>query len=103
MVCAKCNHPATSHAELSHGVNSCQDCPAGKADHVFVAHQHLIARPEEVLTEYGTGQIVTLKCPCGWEAMYVLPEECFRYLIGVLGHVRDAHGTPFPEMEHRTL
>lgn len=59
--------------------------------------------PEETVTESCDGFVVTLKCPCGWEAMYLLPEECFRYLIGVLQHVKESHGAIIPEIEHRTL
>jgi len=102
MLCKKCNHPETSHAPLLHGVNSCQDCAAGIADHVFVP-QACLPRLEDPCSEPSLGWIATVKCACGWEAMYILPEDCFRYLIGVLGHARDAHGTVIPEIEHRTL
>lgn len=102
MVCRFCEHDETSHAPLHHGVNTCNECHAGRADHVFVA-QACLPRTEEIVTQTGNGWITTLKCACGWEAMYVLPEECFRYLIGVLGHARDHHGVTLPEIEHRTL
>ncbi len=59
--------------------------------------------PEQIVTEHCDGFIVTVKCACGWEAMYMLPEECFRYLIGVLGHAKDAHGVKLPQIEHKTL
>lgn len=99
--CRTCNHPQSSHAPLHHGVNSCQDCPAGSADHVYQDGGDPVALSFH--SEAGDGFIVTLNCKCGWEAMFILPEECFTYLIAVLTHAKEAHGTVMPEMEHRTL
>lgn len=50
-----------------------------------------------------TGRIVCLTCACGWAATYVLPEECFRYLLGVLNHLKDKHGVDMPLMESQTF
>lgn len=102
MVCTVCDHEELSHAPLHHGVNTCNECHAGRADHVFVA-KAILPRDDAPWTNPSAGWVTVLKCPCGWEAMYILPEECFRYLIGVLGHVRDCHGVKFPEIEHRQI
>jgi hypothetical protein len=61
-----------------------------------------VIRPEAIVTEHCDGFVVTVNCACGWEALYLLPEECFNYLIGVLGHAKK-HGAILPAIEHRTL
>lgn len=106
MKCKVCGHNENMHAPLHRGINSCQMCPAGKADHVFIP-QTTLPRAEEFTSDPSdNGHVVTLDCKepgCTWAAMFIFPEECFRYLIAVLGHARDVHGVKVPEMEHRTL
>jgi hypothetical protein len=63
--------------------------------------QYAPKHPADVKTQPCDGYVTTVNCPCGWEALYLLPEECFEYLIGVLAHAK-SHGAAFPAMEHRT-
>jgi len=48
---------------------------------------------------------VSVRCKepgCTWEAMYVMPEEVYRYIGGILFHMRDAHGAKLPAMSCET-
>jgi len=40
---------------------------------------------------------------CRWEAMYVLPEEMFKYFVGVLVHMREVHGVRLCNMTSENL
>lgn len=50
-----------------------------------------------------TGRVICFTCECGWESMYVLPEECYRYLAGVLIHMTENHGITIPQMKVQTF
>lgn len=45
------------------------------------------------------GRVVSLICPCGWEASYVFPEECALFMVRILEHLRDNHELKLPPMK----
>lgn len=42
------------------------------------------------------GRIWTIECPCKWEAVYVLPEDCFRLILALFQHTRESHANVVP-------
>lgn len=42
--------------------------------------------------------IYTYLCECGWEAVFIVPEESQRLWLNVFNHFRDKHGINFPNV-----
>ena len=43
--------------------------------------------------------IVTMKCECGWEMIFIMPEEQFVLTTRVLAHLRYAHCIEVPQFD----
>ena len=41
--------------------------------------------------------IKSFKCKCGWEAVFICPEEDEKQLVSILTHLVNQHGLDVPE------
>ena len=41
---------------------------------------------------------MTVKCECGWEGVFLMPEESIRLMTLVFQHFKDAHKIDFPQV-----
>ena len=48
------------------------------------------------------GTIETVNCDCGWEAVFVLPEEADFKLSSIINHLVYRHKIKFPEITATT-
>lgn len=52
--------------------------------------------PKEPTFGIDGGRVWTILCPCKWEAVFVLPEDCFRILVALIAHAREHHESKMP-------
>lgn len=41
---------------------------------------------------------MTAKCECGWESVFIMPEEHMTLITVVFQHLKDAHHIDFPQI-----
>lgn len=81
------------HHRLEHRIDFCHRCIEQCATHLFKAKSAVPDFPEAV------GRVVSVVCPCKWEATYIFPEESNLFLLRVLEHIRDKHDIAIPPMK----
>lgn len=95
--CRICKHP-----RYAHGNTHCLSClgTTDIANHEFSFNLSDIQTPGPAVPELpeAIGRIVSASCKCGWEAVYVFPEEATIFLVRVLDHMRISHNVDLSEM-----
>lgn len=42
--------------------------------------------------------VMTTKCECGWEAVFIMPEEQVIVIASIFQHLKDGHKLDFPQI-----
>lgn len=51
---------------------------------------------DEIVPRMSVAGIETIQCECGWESVYVVPEEGLRMAGDIMNHLRWYHRLEFP-------
>jgi len=105
--CTACNDACAHHGfrALHVTLGPTKDLGAGTVPIHLWAPYDECPETRDMFPELSAG-ILTIKCEepeCAWEATYVLPEEMYRYITGVIMHMREAHGVKIPHFKARSL